>query len=224
MEWHAQFATRLRVQTPLKAFGTMAYIALFFVAYFWLLRNPMFEVFTMPVTTMDHLIPFSSNWLPVYLSLWIYVSLAPALIADRPGLLRYGTAAAILCLTGLAIFALWPSTIPIDLVDWDKHKEMAFLQGMDVAGNACPSMHVASTVFSGLWMHRLFIEIRAPSWLRALNIVWGMAVIYSTMAVKQHVFLDVLGGFVLGTAVALPSIRWHALSVHRIALSPASPQ
>jgi membrane-associated phospholipid phosphatase len=37
--------------------------------------------------------------------------------------------------------------------------------------------------------------------------LWGVAIVYSTMATKQHVSLDVLAGMLLGIAFALSS-RW----------------
>ena len=112
--WQKQLAVRFKVYAALKAFGTVGYIAVFFFAYFWLLRHPMSTVQIMPLTVVDHWVRFSDTWLAVYLSLWVYVSLPPALVADRPGLVRYGVTAAILCATGLAVFvatgALDPDT------------------------------------------------------------------------------------------------------------------
>jgi membrane-associated phospholipid phosphatase len=132
------------------------------------------------------------------------------LFADRAGLLRYGISVGLLCVLGLALFALWPTRVPADLVDWQAHGGMALLQGMDLAGNACPSMHVASAVFSGIWTQRLLGELQVPFWPRGLDALWCLAIVYSTMAVKQHVFIDVLCGLLLGAVIAILSLRWHA--------------
>ena len=48
----------------------------------------------------------------------------------------------------------------------------------------------------------------APRTLRALNIAWFAAIAWSTLAVKQHVVLDVLAGAALGLAFVGPSLRW----------------
>jgi len=48
-------------------------------------------------------------------------------------------------------------------------------------------------------------EVAAPAWARALNIAWAVAIVYSTMAVRQHVLVDVLGGLALGIGFGLAS-------------------
>lgn len=207
--WTAQLFDRTRHHALVKAFGTTAFITTFFVAYFWILEHPFNPVTVLPLTAVDRAIGFSSVWLPAYLSLWVYVSIPPALIADRRALDAYGIWVGLLCLSGLGLFLLWPTAIPSDLIDWSAHPEMHFLKGIDAAGNACPSMHVATALFSGLWMHRLLCEVNAPAWARVLNALWCASIIYATLAVKQHVFIDLVGGVVLGLAFAWPALRGH---------------
>jgi membrane-associated phospholipid phosphatase len=69
-------------------------------------------------------------------------------------------------------------------------------------------MHVAIAIFSAIWLEHLLRGARAPVALRALNAAWFLAIAWSTLAVKQHVVLDVLAGALLGVAFALPSLRW----------------
>ena len=207
--WYAQLFERARSHAFIKAFGTTAFITTFFVAYFWILENPRQSVTVLPLTAVDEAIGFSSLWLPAYLSLWVYVSLPPAVIAHRRALDAYGIWVGLLCLSGLALFLAWPTAIPPDLVDWDRHPEMGFLKGIDAAGNACPSMHVATALFSGLWIHRLLTEVRAPMALCLFNGLWCASIIYATMAVKQHVFIDVVGGVALAALFAWPSLAGH---------------
>jgi membrane-associated phospholipid phosphatase len=38
--------------------------------------------------------------------------------------------------------------------------------------------------------------------VRALNWLWCLGILYSTIAIRQHVFLDVIAGAVLGSTVA----------------------
>ena len=78
---------------------------------------------------------------------------------------------------------------------------------MDASGNACPSLHVATAVFSGVWLNRILREINAPRALRAFNWLWCVGIVYSTLATKQHVALDMLAGAVLGLAAALLSLK-----------------
>ena len=193
----------------LKGLGTMLFIALFFGAYFYLLKHPAFPLTVMPRIWADHLIGFAPLALPVYLSLWVYVSLPPLFFSDRRELLHYGLAIALTCLFGLAVFFVWPTAAPPADVDWLKYPDMQFLKNIDAAGNACPSLHVATAVFSGLWLHRLLRGFSAPSWLLWLNALWCAGIAYSTLATRQHVAVDVAAGIALGGLAAWLSLRLH---------------
>ncbi|QID19682.1 phosphatase PAP2 family protein [Nitrogeniibacter mangrovi] len=207
--WFGRLFARTRRHAPLKAVGTTVYITAFFVAYFWLLENPRVPPTVMPLTALDRAVPFSTVWLPAYLSLWLYVSLPPAFIETRRALVGYGIAIGAVCVLGLGSFVLWPTAVPPHLVDLANTPEMALLQGIDATGNACPSMHVATALFSGLWLHRLLAEVGAPRALRLANLLWGVAIVYSTLAIKQHVAIDMLGGLVLGGLGAWGSLAWY---------------
>ena len=193
----------------LKGLGTAVFISLFFAAYFYLLKNPAFPIAVMPRTWVDQLIGFAPLALPVYLSLWVYVSLPPLFFSDRRELLRYGVAIALTCLCGLAVFYVWPTAAPPADIDWLKYPDMQFLKNIDAAGNACPSLHVATAVFSGLWLHRLLRGFSAPAWLLGLNALWCAAIAWSTLATRQHVAVDAAAGLVLGWLGAWLSLRLH---------------
>jgi hypothetical protein len=75
--WWRRIWQRLRFQSPLKAIGTTAFMFLFFRAYFELLESPRTAPTVMPEIWLDHWVHFTPSAFPVYLSLWVYVSLAP---------------------------------------------------------------------------------------------------------------------------------------------------
>ncbi len=206
--WQQRMAAVLGRHMLIKAVGTTLFISVFFVAYFHLLRNPAYPATVMPTTWLDRAIPFEPLTLPIYLSLWLYVSLPPALLWNRRELLEYGMAIGLTCLTGLSIFYFWPTLVPEPDIDWASYPSVAFLKGMDATGNASPSLHVATAVFSAMWMHLLLRRYQAPTWLAALNWLWCAAIIYSTLSTRQHVVVDVLSGAVLGALGAYLSARW----------------
>ena len=196
----------------LKAIGTPLFIALFFGAYFYVLKHPAYPTTLMPLIALDRLIPFQPLTFYIYVSLWVYVSLPPALLVLRRELYGYGTAMAVMCLTGLAIFYFWPTAVPPADIDWARYPDMAFLKNLDAAGNACPSLHVATAVFSGMWLHRILRRFGAPQWMLLLNGGWCAGIVYSTLAVRQHVAVDVLTGLLLGALVAGLSLRGRVLA------------
>ena len=217
--WLRPAGIRLLTWWPVKLAGTAGGMTLFFSVYFWVLHHPLASVTLMPRTAVDRWIGFQPAALPVYLSLWIYVSLAPALLVSRRELASLGVAWVALSVIGLGIFLFWPTAVLQAEVDWTHYPHFAFLKSVDAAGNACPSLHVAFAVFSAVWLGRSLRELGAGRGVRGLNWLWCLGILYSTVATGQHAFLDVLAGTALGTLVAAVHLRWLRqrvdLQIHR---------
>jgi membrane-associated phospholipid phosphatase len=205
--WLHQLGPRLRTMWLAKLIGTTAGMTAFFIAYFWLLNHPVFPLTIMPLVAVDRWIAFRPEALVLYVSLWVYVSLAPSLLVDRRELLSYGLAAVVLSVIGLGIFLLWPTAVPKVEMDWARYPSFAALQTVDASGNACPSLHVAFAVFTAFWFARLLRQMQAGRLAQALNWLWCLGILYSTLATRQHVALDVLAGAALGAIVAVGHLR-----------------
>ncbi len=178
----------------------------FFAGYFYLLKNPIFPVTIMPLTALDAAVGFQPVTLSLYISLWLYVTLPPALQSTRRDLIYYGLAVAALCVAGLICFLFWPTAIPATNIDWENYYGFSILKGVDAAGNACPSLHVATAVFSGVWLNRQLSEIGAPRFVSIGNWLWCVGIVYSTLATKQHVALDMAAGVALGMFAAILTV------------------
>jgi membrane-associated phospholipid phosphatase len=205
---------RQRISTLwfIKSIGTIGWIAAFFVAYFWVLHHPMADVTIMPLTAIDRLVPFRPEALLLYASLWVYVSIAPALLKNFRELFSYGVATLALSAIGLGIFLAWPTAVPPFEIDLTRHPSISVLRGVDLAGNACPSLHVAFAIFTGIWMDRVLREMHANRGVLLLNWLWCLGIVYSTIATRQHVLLDVIAGSILGAIIAvlhLAALRWY---------------
>lgn len=191
----------------LKALGMSVFMTLFFMLYFHLLRHPVQPVQPMPLTALDAWLPYQAWAVWPYLSLWVYLGLAPMLMHRFADLLVYCLWNVLLCGLGLFIFWQWPTAVPAFSHPQASQWPNAILQGIDAAGNACPSLHVATALFCGLWANRVMREIGLPPGLRVAQALWLLLIIYSTLAIKQHVLWDVAGGVALALAVAWPSLR-----------------
>lgn len=209
--WTRQIASRVIYLWPLKAVGTTVFMLLFFWAYFGVLRNPLFAAMPMPLTVVDQWIPVTARAFPVYASLWIYASLPAALLREMRPLLLFGLWMAAMCLFCLGIFWVFPTGVPPAGIDWTLYPEMAIIKDVDASGNACPSLHVASAVFAAIWLDRLATTITAPLALRWAIWLHCLAILWSTVATRQHVVIDVLAGAVVGAAFGIFGLR-HALS------------
>lgn len=201
--WRRELRRRLRTRTVAKGLATTLGVSAFFIAYFWVLHHPFTAPALMPLTALDHWVAFEPAALPLYFSLWVYVALAPALLDCGRDLAAYGLAALAISVVGLGIFMVWPTAVPPAAIDWSLHPSIAFLKDVDLAANACPSMHVAFALFTGIWLDRMLREMHSRGWLLGLNWAWCAGILYSTVATRQHVVLDVLAGGVLGVVVAV---------------------
>lgn len=210
--WIGELARRSRKHLLLKIAGTTAFMTVFFAGYFHLLRNPVYPIMQMPLTAVDRLVEFTPAALLAYVSLWFYVGIAPGLLLSVRELFAYGFWIGVLCIAGLSCFYFWPTSIPPHTRSLTEFPGFSILQGVDAAANACPSLHVATAVFSAIWLNRLLNEMTAPQIVRTANWCWLLLIAYSTLAIKQHVALDVLGGLILGVAFALPSLRFRPLN------------
>jgi membrane-associated phospholipid phosphatase len=201
-DWPRLLGRRIKVGVVLKSLGIPLFTALFFVGYFHLLDHPFGTVRVMPMTAIDGWIPYWVwAWLP-YVSLWIYVQLPPTFIANRRELVYYGLAAAAVSLTGFAFFYFWPTAVPALPVEAGAAPGLANIRNLDTTGNSCPSLHVAFSLFSAVWIDRHLRLAGVAALLRWVNVVWCLAIVYSTLGTKQHVFWDVCGGSILGFAGA----------------------
>jgi membrane-associated phospholipid phosphatase len=202
----AAFLSRLgsRVGTLfwVKMVSTAGSIALFFYAYFWAMRNPMSAATVMPLTWADGVVAFRPQAFPLYASLWVYISLGTALARDLRELATFGAASLGMVLAGLAVFMTLPTTIPHFPIDWSLYPVLQFMKSVDAGGNACPSLHAAFCVFTAVALHAQLTSLGATRWPLACNALWCLGILYSTMATRQHVALDVLAGVVLGGAAA----------------------
>ena len=196
----ARFASRWW----LKTLGLSAYMTVFMFIYFTLLRHPLFSVTLMPLSALDRLIGFApwSVWL--YATLWIYISLVPSLLWAWSEMRIYLVQVTLLSLLGFGLFLFWPTAVPKLPMDGAASSwVVGFLKSVDAAGNACPSLHVAFSVLTAVWLQRLLRYLGAAHWLRVLNWLWCLGIVYSTLATKQHVAIDLYAGAALGLAVAL---------------------
>lgn len=198
--WYRQLLPRLSTYYIHKGLALTGFMTVFFIAYFLLLNFPAYPVMRMPVTALDRSIGFHPLSLVLYFSLWVYVSLAPSWMVRREELLAYFWGCLGLAVSGCAVFYFWPTATPPPDLDWTQYPSYGFLKAVDDSGNACPSLHVAFAVFSGIWAHVGLRRMRSPAWALAINYSWCLGIVYSTLSTKQHVVLDVVAGAALGVA------------------------
>ncbi|WP_280808562.1 phosphatase PAP2 family protein [Variovorax boronicumulans] len=200
--WYTALGRRIATLWIVKMIGTTVGISGFFFLYFWVMHNPPSTPTVMPLTPIDHWVGVSDDAMLFYGSLWFYISLAPALAKDKAELWACAQGAAAMAAIGLVVFWFFPTTVPVFAVDWSQYPALQFLKATDVGGNAFPSLHVAFAVFTAVLLGRQLRSVGAPSWTQWVNLLWAFGIVYSTLATRQHVLLDVIGGTLLALLVS----------------------
>lgn len=191
---------------PFKAIATPIAFCIFFPAYFWVMQHPaaFADLRVIPALALDHWIPVQEWALIPYASLWLYVCIASALIHQRREMIEYLVSATFLCATGIAIFWLFPTSVPDFGIDWQQYPALHFLKTQDGGANALPSLHVAFSVLTAAFLAPQLRDCQAPRVIRVANYAWAGLIVYSTIATRQHVFLDALAGMLLGLIAYYP--------------------
>jgi membrane-associated phospholipid phosphatase len=206
--WAAELGMRIRRNAVLSIVGTTVFNALFFVGYLYIQQHPLRMPMTIPAISIDRLISYQPQLLPAYVSLWIYVGAGPGLQRSYCEVAAYTLWMAALCVTGLGIFYFWPTQVPPLSHGAATSFGLSLLHRLDETGNACPSMHVATATFTLVRLDEVFRSTQAPLFLRLVNSAWFVVIAYSTLAIKQHMAIDVAAGALLGLMFVLPSLRW----------------
>jgi membrane-associated phospholipid phosphatase len=181
-------------------------LALFFALNLWISgpyhaiqRFGNVQPTEMPVFAVDRAVPFGSGWTWMYLSVFLLVPIPALLLADRALLKRQALELGVVGFISNAIFLLWPTSVPRPAATGTSVAWRVLTAG-DLPVNACPSLHASLAVFAALW---IVPALRNRYALIAAAWCWTLAILWSTLATKQHVLVDILAGGALALLVVL---------------------
>jgi membrane-associated phospholipid phosphatase len=179
-------------------------ILLAWVAVSYILPNrfSFYSPYEVPLTKVDRWIPFDPSWTWIYLSYYAFIIFAyffAKTVVDRR---RYIEAMALSAFVSCFIFIFFPTHIGRDPYPLDVHHSLTFwaldrIRFFDKAVNCLPSMHVCMSSIAAIAYGSQGLK---AAWSSGL---WTVLIIYSTMATKQHYFLDVVMGLVLAAGSVL---------------------
>ena len=171
----------------------------------------MFPTHTVLLTPLDRFVGLAPVWV------WFYIAYYPLLLAayvHSTGTQAQNVFVGAMLLSALAafvIFFFFPTAIARELYPWLGPQELSvqmleFVRRADNSVNCLPSMHVCMSFIAASTFTLIC------NW-RGRAVAWALfvAICYSTMATKQHYFVDLIAGLGLGVTVVAIMLKKHRL-------------
>lgn len=162
---------------------------------------PIFPPQLLPMTLIDHQVPFLPNTIWLYVSEWLFFTMVYVYCRDMENLNKYVYSFAALQTVSVMIFVLWPTTYPRDQFPLPEdmnaltYYAFLFIRNADTPGNCAPSLHVSSVFLSAF----IYLNEQREKFLPFL--VWAVLIALSTLTTKQHYLFDLVTGFMLAIIV-----------------------
>lgn len=165
---------------------------------------PLFPALPAPLLRVDQWVPFQPAWALVYQSVFIVHTLAFWLPRDRNAVKNYARNVAAVYAFGAVVFWLYPTVSPRPAQSGSfLHRWL--ISAVDDPRNAFPSLHAAMGLLAMVSVFKHIRVCRVSSWWRVALALWWIALLYSTLATRQHRLLDLVAGICLGLlSFALP--------------------
>ena len=192
---------RLRSHLPFKLALLVVVTLIYKIVYVACQQAPWTVPRRWDLTWVDRTVPFNPEWTWIYLSIYLMLPAVPFLTVGRDRLSAYLRGAGFMSSVAFAFFYLLPVELPRPH-DPSHHPLYAALTAIDRPLNCFPSMHVGFAVFSMLFLQR----VRRTEWPELpvvwlwLGWIWAAAIVFSTLATKQHYLADLLAGAALAWA------------------------
>lgn len=192
---------------PLRELRYALWLPVYLICFF-LLEQLVTDNYWATQLPVDALLPFCPIfvvfyclWYPLLVTVGLYL-----LAADRAGFRRYMAFLSVTFFLSLLIWALLPSGQDLrpDLTGRADFfsRWIAGLYALDTNTNVFPSVHVVGSV-AAAWAVWDCPSLRRRRWPGiAVTILAGL-ICLSTLLIKQHTLLDVVGGSVLAAAVGV---------------------
>lgn len=189
---------RIKLNWTLK-FMLGAGLCVMFAALYLLPQHyPVFPATVMPLLWIDSKIPFMPDSVYLYESLYLIMPVAPWLMTTKAELRRYSKGIILMTFIGFCFFFFTPTLVLRPTDAQDANGLYRLLIQLDNPLNAFPSLHTAFALFHAACCHVIFSTSSKSRVLQGFFWLWAVGIMISTLLTKQHVFVDALGGAILG--------------------------
>lgn len=162
-----------------------------------------------PSLLLDQKIPLMPGFIIIYVGCYLYWIINYILCAHlgEDHFYAFAKAATLGYIIGAIIFMIYPTTI--ERPDVSELKGLTgflikFIYAADIPTNLFPSFHCLVSWYC-------WIAVRncegVPVWYQVFSLIFGILVCISTVAVKQHFVVDIVGG------IAIAEITWLIVNI-----------
>lgn len=161
----------------------------------------------LPPSALDRAIPFSPSAIWLYLSFFLIVP-AGYLLAPLQRIKWLTLAMQLTALGAGAVYLLWPTTMAYPQNDGVgiSAQLLAALIQVDSPQNCLPSLHMALTVLAVWALSDGERKMRTALWM-----LWGVAIAFSILQLRRHLFVDLAGGVLLALFAGWLALRMQTL-------------
>jgi membrane-associated phospholipid phosphatase len=152
----------------------------------------------MPQLALDRAIPvyFPSLW--IYYSFYLLLGLV-GLIVEKKLFITYLYSIGWVTAVSHAVFLFMPNGVSRSEIDFQTAPAIyQFLLSHDLPRNAMPSLHAALSVIAAIAVQ---FSSNFPKWTKPLVWLWVLAIFWSTIAIRQHVSIDLIAGSIIAVIV-----------------------
>lgn len=161
----------------------------------------------LPPLVFDRIIPFSPTAIWFYLSFFLIVP-AGYLLAPHQRIKWLTRAMQLTALGAGAVYLLWPTTMVYPQNDGIgiSAQLLRVLTQVDSSQNCLPSLHMALVVLVVWALSNSERKVRTALWA-----LWGVAIAFSILQLRRHLFVDLASGALLALFAGWAALRMDTL-------------
>lgn len=189
-------------------------VVIWIIAPYAILQHvEIFPVLWIPELAMDRAIPVFLPGIWVYFSFYVLLGLV-GLTVEKKIFITYLYTVGWVTAVSHAFFLFMPNGVIRSDIDLESAPAIyQLLVSLDLPRNAMPSLHASLSVVAAIAAH--FSKV-FPAWSKPLIWLWVLAVFWSTIAIRQHVSLDLIAGSIIAGIVWWKVSKSRELKYHGV--------
>lgn len=210
---------------------TLLYFFVYMAWFMWLEKTVTPDsAYTNIHVKLDDMIPFCEWFIIPYLLWFVYIIVVMAFVffTSRDGFYKASAYLFIGMSVCLLICTIWPNGQDLRVEEFTNDNILTLLMSIvyhaDTNTNVFPSIHVYNSIGAVVILCKSE-KLKNMTWLKVVAGIFSVSIVLSTMFLKQHSVIDVLGGIVLAAVMYIPvyGIDWASIREKKAVKSASKP-